>query len=75
MNAGWQPGSIEASVLSTIGFSFLGLILSIVAYKVFDLATPLDFTKELGEKQNVAVGLMVGAIILGSCLIVAAAIL
>ena len=52
-----------------------GIVLAILGYKVFDLLTPFDLEREMCEKQNMAVAVLCGAMVLGICLIVAAAVL
>jgi uncharacterized membrane protein YjfL (UPF0719 family) len=42
---------------------------------LFDLITPFNLEKEMCENKNVAVGVLCGAIVLGVCIIVAAAII
>ena len=59
------------NVLSTVVYSFIGIILAIIGYKVYDWVTPFSLTKELEEDQNIAVGIVVGSMILGICIIIA----
>ncbi len=59
------------SVLSTVVYSMLGIVLAIIGYKIYDWITPFSLTKELAEDQNVAVGIVVGSMMLGICLIIA----
>ncbi|MCK4667317.1 DUF350 domain-containing protein [Candidatus Dependentiae bacterium] len=59
------------NILSTGFYSMLGIILAIIGYKIYDWITPFSLTKELAEDQNVAVGIVVGSMMLGICLIIA----
>ncbi|MCA9566480.1 MAG: DUF350 domain-containing protein [Myxococcales bacterium] len=61
---------IAASVL----YGFLGILLAVVGYKVFELVLPFDVTKELSEDDNPAVGVLMAAVVLGVSIIMAAAI-
>jgi len=61
------------AVTSTAVFGLVGIVLSIAGFKLFDWSTPVDFDKEL-EKGNVAVGILCGAIIIGICHVIAAAL-
>jgi putative membrane protein len=55
-------------------FGVLGIALLAVGFKVFELITPkLDIEKKLAE-GNVAVGVMVGALLLAIAIVVYAAI-
>jgi putative membrane protein len=61
--------------IGTVIFGLLGIALAVLGFKVFDWLTPrIDIQRELGEKQNIAVAILVGAILLGICHIVAVAV-
>jgi uncharacterized membrane protein YjfL (UPF0719 family) len=62
-------------VVSAILFSGIGLIVYVVGFVVLDLLTPkVNIWKELVEKQNVAVAILIGACMLGIATIIASAI-
>jgi len=63
-----------ADLVAVVVYALLGLVLGLLGYKVYDWITPFDLRKELEIDQNTSVGIVCGAIILGMCLIVAAAI-
>lgn len=65
---------VVSGVLSTLLYSTIGLIMTVLAYKVIDLLTPGDIGKEIAENKNVALAILVGSMILGVCIIIAAAI-
>ncbi|MBF0493365.1 MAG: DUF350 domain-containing protein [Deltaproteobacteria bacterium] len=54
-------------------FSILGLLLFTISFIIFDKATPFDLWRELVEKNNIALAIVVGAIALGLCFIISAA--
>jgi putative membrane protein len=57
-------------------FAISGILLMFLGYWLFDKLTPkIDFAKELVENKNIAVAIMVGSIIFGVAVIVAATIL
>ena len=58
----------------SIIYAVLGMILLYVGYKVFDLVTPTDMQKKIFEENNTAVGITVGAFILGLAVVIGAAI-
>lgn len=61
--------------IGTVVFGLLGIALAVLGFKVFDWITPqIHIQKELAEKHNVAVAIVVGAILLGICYIVATAV-
>jgi putative membrane protein len=76
MTGEWQKdlSHIAMSLLAAAVFGVLGIILLAAGFKVFEKITPkLDVEAELA-KGNVAVGIMVGALLLGMSLIVLMAI-
>ena len=61
-------------VLNSILYAFLGVAIFCIAFIVVDKFTPYHLWKELVEKQNTAIAIVVGFFALGICVIVAAAI-
>lgn len=67
--------NLWAGVVGTIVFGMIGILLTMLGLKLFDLITPrLDIEKELMEKSNLSVAIVCAALILGICHIVAIAI-
>ena len=64
-----KPGVILSSLL----FALIGVMIFWVCFLIIDKITPYDLWGEIVEKQNVALGLVVAAMSLGICIIVAAA--
>jgi putative membrane protein len=69
--SGYQPKNLGESVLSTLIFSLLGIVVAIAGFKLFDAAIPFSLEKEICEKNNIAVAILASAMILGICIIVA----
>ncbi|MDD2544892.1 MAG: DUF350 domain-containing protein [Burkholderiaceae bacterium] len=65
-----RPGAFFASIL----FALLGVLVFWISFLVIDKLTPYDLWREIIEKQNRALALVVAAMCLGISLIVAAAI-
>ena len=61
-------------ILSSVLYSAIGILIFIVAFKVMSRILPFDVSKELSEDQNTAVGVLLGAIMLGLAIIIASAI-
>lgn len=61
-------------LISTIVFVFLGLIVFALAFFVITKVTPFSVRKEIEDDQNVALAVVIASVILGSALIIAAAI-
>ena len=73
--ANWHATSIGGALALTALFSLAGVLLAIAGYKLFDLCTPGQLHKEIIENKNTAAAIVGGAIIVGVCIIIAAAIL
>lgn len=58
----------------SIVYALIGVLVFWLSFLVIDKLTPYDLWRELVEKQNVALGVVVGAMCLGISVIVAAAI-
>ena len=64
-----------ANVLVTaLIFVVLGLIVFAIAFFVLDKCMPYSVHKEIEEDQNVALGVIIGAMLIGIAIIIAAAI-
>ena len=61
-------------VITTIVFVILGLIVFALAFLVIGKATPFSVRKEIEEDQNIALAIVIASVILGSALIIAAAV-
>jgi uncharacterized membrane protein YjfL (UPF0719 family) len=62
------------NVVSATSFAFLGIVVFMVTFVVVDKATPYDLWKEIVEGKNMALAILVGALSLGICIIIASAI-
>jgi uncharacterized membrane protein YjfL (UPF0719 family) len=71
----WEPATLGMACVSTLVFGLIGIVLAIAGYKLFDALTPFHLEREICEKQNLPVALLCSAMVLGICLIVAAAVL
>ena len=61
-------------LVTTLVFVILGLIVFALAFLVIAKSTPFSVRKEIEEDQNIALAIVIAAVILGSALIIAAAI-
>ena len=66
----FNPGYL----LNAIVYSTLGIIIFCLAFIVVDKMTPYDLWKEICENRNTALAIMVGAMSIGVCIIIAAAV-
>ena len=65
-----KPAAFFGSIL----YALIGVLVFWISFIVIDKLTPYSLWEELVEKQNVALGIVVGAMCLGISVIVAAAI-
>jgi putative membrane protein len=69
-----QLESLLPILITTLVFVVLGLIVFAIAFLIIAKAAPFSVRKEIEEDQNIALGIVIGSVILGSALIIAAAI-
>lgn len=62
-------------VINSLVFSAIGIVTLIVAFVITDLITPkVSVWKEIVEKQNIALAILLGCFLIGVGLIIAAAV-
>jgi putative membrane protein len=61
-------------ILNSIIFSFIGIIILLIAYFIIEKITPENTWKEVAQNKNVAVAVVFGALIIGISMIISAAI-
>ncbi len=63
-----------ANVISALVFTFLGIVVFVIAFMVMDKVTPYHRWKEIVQEHNIALAILVGAMSIGICIIIASAI-
>jgi uncharacterized membrane protein YjfL (UPF0719 family) len=71
----WHAQTLGQAIAFLLIFAAIGIVAAIAGYKLFDKCTPGDLTREILEHRNVAAAIVAAAVILGVCIIVAAAML
>jgi uncharacterized membrane protein YjfL (UPF0719 family) len=71
----WHAQTLGQALGYMLLFAAVGIIVAIIGYKLFDKCTPGDLNREIVENKNVAAAVVAGAVILGVCLIIAAAMI
>jgi uncharacterized membrane protein YjfL (UPF0719 family) len=61
-------------IVSTLVVSVIGLLLFGLAFWIIGKVTPFSIRKELEVDQNMAIGIVIAAVIIGIALIVSAAV-
>ncbi|MBK9439845.1 MAG: DUF350 domain-containing protein [Comamonadaceae bacterium] len=65
-----KPGVLLGSLV----YALMGVVIFWLCFIIIDKITPYDLWEEIVEKQNQALGMVVAAMSLGICIVVAAAI-
>jgi putative membrane protein len=66
----FHPGYI----LNAAVYATLGILIFSIAFIVIDKMTPYDLWREICENRNTALAIMVGAMSIGICIIIASAV-
>lgn len=68
----WAP-FVKALVASVV-YSLIGIIMFLASFAIIRMLTPFSLRKEIEEDQNTALAILIGSVILGLSIIIAAAI-
>ena len=60
-----------SELLSTIVYSAVGIVMGVVGFKVVDWLTPGSLAEEVAHKENRALAILAGSMMLGVCIIIA----
>lgn len=68
-------GIIVSELISTLIYSFIGMILMYIAYKVIEVLSPFPIVKEIEEDQNTSLAILIGSVFISMAIIIGAVIL
>lgn len=71
---GLIEGMKASHILGTVVYSLIGLVLFVLCFVVIDRFLPYSVHKEIEEDQNTALGIIIGSMMIGLSIIIAAAI-
>jgi uncharacterized membrane protein YjfL (UPF0719 family) len=60
--------------ITTVVFVVFGLIVFALAFLIIAKSAPFSVRKEIEDDQNIALAIVIGAVIIGSAMIIAAAV-
>jgi putative membrane protein len=63
-----------ANVINAAIFAVLGILIFVAAFFLLDKLTPYHLWKEIVQEHNIALAILIGALSIGLCLIIAAAV-
>jgi putative membrane protein len=66
----FHPGQL----LNALIYALLGIAIFLFCFMIVDKLTPYHLWREIVEDKNVALAILIGAISLGMCIIIAAAV-
>ncbi|MGD0435615.1 MAG: DUF350 domain-containing protein [Bryobacteraceae bacterium] len=62
------------NLLNALVYSLLGIVIFVIVFVLIDKLTPYHLWKEIVEDKNVALAILIGALSIGMCIIIAAAV-
>jgi len=62
------------NLLNALVYAVLGILIFVAAFAIIDRLTPYHLWKEIVEDHNTALAVLIGAMSIGMCVIIAAAI-
>lgn len=63
-----------SNVLNALLYSAMGILVFVLAFFLIDRFTPYHLWKEIVEDKNTALAILIGAMSIGICIIIAAAV-
>jgi uncharacterized membrane protein YjfL (UPF0719 family) len=72
MITNWEH--MVGGLIGTLVYSLIGILMFAVSFLIIRLVTPFSLRKEIEEDQNTALAILIGSVILGLSIIIAAAI-
>jgi putative membrane protein len=73
--AGMDFGKVINNVSVTLIYTFVGLTVFCIAFFLMTKIAPFSVRKEIEEDQNTSLGILMGSVIIGLSIIIAAAIM
>jgi len=61
-------------IIDTVVYSLVGIVLMGLGFLIISFFTPFSIKKEIEDDQNISLGIIIGAVILGISIIVASVI-
>ena len=64
----------DIPVINALVFAALGIVIFMVAFFIIDKVTPYHLWTEIVKEKNIALAILLGAMSIGICMIIAAAV-
>ncbi|HWZ43196.1 MAG TPA: DUF350 domain-containing protein [Candidatus Saccharimonadales bacterium] len=62
------------NLVNALVFALVGIVIFVLAFLIMDKLTPYHLWKEIVQEHNTALAILVGAMSIGLCIIIAAAV-
>ncbi|MGH9719756.1 MAG: DUF350 domain-containing protein [Bryobacteraceae bacterium] len=62
------------NLINALVYAVLGIVIFVLAFVTVDKITPIDLWGEICKEKNMALAILVGAMSIGICIIIAAAV-
>lgn len=72
MEISWAP--FIQTVVESVVYCVIGVVMFAMSFQLINVMTPFSLRKEIEEDQNTALGIVIGSVIIGLSLIIAAAV-
>ncbi len=69
-----EMSGILYGIVDTIIYSLVGIVLMGLGFFLIKLVTPFSIKKEIEDDQNISLGIIIGAVIIGISIIVASVV-
>lgn len=66
--------SLLYGIVDTVIYSVVGIIMMTIGFFIINAFTPFSIKKEIEDDQNVSLGIIIGAVIIGISIIIASVI-
>jgi len=70
-----HPSFQVSTILATLFYALMGIVIMVISVIVFDKLFKLDLHKELVEDENMAFGILLAGVAIGIALIISASII
>ncbi len=69
-----EMSGVLYGIVDTIIYSLVGIFLMGVGYSLIKMLSPFSIKKEIEDDQNISLGIIIGAVIIGISIIVASVV-
>ena len=75
MAADTSLSGLGSGIIATVLYSLIGIVMATIGFKVVDWLTPGNLADEVAHKENRALAVLAGSMMLGVCIIIASVLI